>query len=55
MAGTRAPDQAIRYLVDAAAARHGKSVAEETDSPREAYADRPAIASVRSPLPLPDA
>jgi uncharacterized cupin superfamily protein len=52
MVGTRSPDHTIRYLVDAAAARHGAAVAVETDSPREAYAQRPPIAPAPSPWPL---
>src|SRR3954453_4629789 len=52
--GAPSRDQTIRYLVDAAAARHGASVERETNSPREAYADRPPIVPVRSPWPLGD-
>jgi uncharacterized cupin superfamily protein len=52
MVGTRAPDQRIEYLPDPAAARHGAAVAEATDSPREAYADRPPIVPAPSPWPL---
>jgi uncharacterized cupin superfamily protein len=52
MVGTRSPDQKIEYLPDAAAARHGASVAEPTDSAREAYADRPPIVPAPSPWPV---
>jgi uncharacterized cupin superfamily protein len=52
MVGTRSPDKTTRYLVDAAAARHGASVDVETDSAREVYRDRPPIVPVRSPWPL---
>jgi uncharacterized cupin superfamily protein len=52
MVGTRAPDERIEYLPDAAAARHGFSVERPTESPREAYAARPPISPARSPWPL---
>jgi uncharacterized cupin superfamily protein len=52
MVGTRSPDRTIRYEPDPAAARHGAAVAVATDSPREAYADRPPIVPARSPWPL---
>ena len=52
MVGTRSPDHTIRYLVDPTAARHGAAVAVETDSPREAYAQRPPITPSPSPWPL---
>ena len=52
MVGTRGPNETIRYPVDAAAATHGASVAVETDSAREAYAERPPIEEARSPWPL---
>jgi uncharacterized cupin superfamily protein len=52
MYGTRHEDATILYPVDAAAAKHGWSVATETDSPDEAYKDRPPIERVRSPWPL---
>ena len=54
MVGTRSPDpeHTIRYPVDETAARHGASVIAATDSPDEAYADRPPIAPARSPWPL---
>ncbi len=55
MVGTRAPDDTIRYLVDGAAAKYGASVDTETDSPHEAYANRPPIRPARSPWPLPPA
>ena len=50
--GARSPDTTINYLPDAAAARHGHSVDVATDSPREAYADRPPIVPAPSPWPL---
>jgi uncharacterized cupin superfamily protein len=52
MVGTRSPGEWTRYLVDAAAARHGASVEVETEAPREAYRDRPPIVPVRSPWPV---
>jgi uncharacterized cupin superfamily protein len=52
MVGTRDPDRTLHYLVEPAAARHGAAVAVATDSPREAYAERPPIAPARSPWPL---
>ena len=51
MVGTRSPEHRTQYLVDPAAARRGVSVAVATDSPREAYADRPPISPARSPWP----
>jgi uncharacterized cupin superfamily protein len=53
MVGTRAPDQEVRYIANAVAARHGASVPHDTDSAREAYKDRPPIEPARSPWPLP--
>ncbi len=52
MVGTRSPDRTIHYLVEPAAAKYGASVAIATDSPREAYGDRPPIVPARSPWPL---
>lgn len=52
MVGTRSPDDTIHYLPEPAAARYGAAVAVATDSPREAYADRPPIVSARTPWPL---
>jgi uncharacterized cupin superfamily protein len=49
MVGTRSPDHSIFYPVDQVAARHGASVAEATDSPREAYADRPPFTLTQAP------
>jgi hypothetical protein len=52
LAGTRAPDSTIQYLVEPAAAAHGASVEVATSVPREAYANRPPIEPARSPWPL---
>jgi uncharacterized cupin superfamily protein len=54
MYGTRSPDSTIVYPVEPAAARYGHSVETDTDSPDEAYKDRPPIERVRSPWPLPE-
>jgi uncharacterized cupin superfamily protein len=51
MVGSRSTDRSIRYPVDAAAARYGKSVADETTSPGVAYAGRPPITEAPSPWP----
>ena len=51
MVGVRSPDRSIEYLVEPAARRYGKSVAEATDSPKVAYARRPPIVPARSPWP----
>jgi quercetin dioxygenase-like cupin family protein len=53
MVGTRAPDRALNYLVEPAAAQYGASVSVATDSPQEAYAERPPITPSASPWPLP--
>jgi uncharacterized cupin superfamily protein len=42
MIGARRPDATLHYPVSDVAARLGASVAEATDSPREAYADWPS-------------
>jgi uncharacterized cupin superfamily protein len=39
MVGARTPGKTLHYPVDPVAALHGASVAQATDSPREAYAD----------------
>jgi uncharacterized cupin superfamily protein len=52
MVGTRSPDHTTHYPVEPAAARHGAAVTTATDSPREAYVDRPPITPARSPWPL---
>ena len=52
MVGTRAPDSAIHYPFEAAAAAYGASVDVATDVPKEAYAGRPPIEPARSPWPL---
>jgi len=52
MMGARSPDRTIHYPVDATAARYGASVARETSSPKEAYADWPrTITRERAPWP----
>jgi uncharacterized cupin superfamily protein len=51
MVGIRSPERSIRYPVDPAAARHGKSVREETGSPEVAYAERAPIVETPSPWP----
>jgi quercetin dioxygenase-like cupin family protein len=51
MVGIRSPDRSVRYLVDPAAARHGRSVPEETGSSAVAYAERPPIVEAPSPWP----
>jgi uncharacterized cupin superfamily protein len=51
MVGTRSPDHAIHYPVDATAGAHGASVSTATDSPEEAYADRPPSGPAPSPWP----
>jgi uncharacterized cupin superfamily protein len=52
MFGNRRPDERVEYLHDPAAARHGVQVTEPTDSPRQAYADRPRDRrAVTSPWP----
>jgi uncharacterized cupin superfamily protein len=53
MVGTRSPDHRTSYLAEPAAAKHGAAVERETDSPKEAYADRPPIGPAPSPWPLP--
>jgi uncharacterized cupin superfamily protein len=55
MVGTRTQPGATRYIADAAAARHGASVPEDTTESRVAYKDRPPIVRTRSPWPLPPA
>lgn len=52
MTGTRDPERWIHYPVDELAARHGASVTQPTDSPREAYAAR-ALTVTREPAPAP--
>jgi len=52
MVGTRSADATIRYLPHPVAAKHGVAVEQETDSPREAYANRPPIVPAPSPWPL---
>jgi len=51
MLGSRRPGTATVYPVEPAAARYGKSVAEETTDSREAYKNRPPILPARSPWP----
>ncbi len=52
MVGTRNSGGPIHYLVDQVAAKYGHSVEVATDSPKEAYADRPPITPTTSPWPL---
>ena len=52
MVGARSADHTTRYLAEPAAAKYGAAVERETDSPKEAYADRPPIVPARSPWPL---
>lgn len=52
MVGTRTPDHHISYPVDSVAARYQASVREATDSPREAYADRPPFTATGAPEPF---
>jgi uncharacterized cupin superfamily protein len=52
MVGARTPGKTIHYPVDAVAAEHGASVAEPTDSPKAAYADRDRTVT-REPAPWP--
>ncbi|MBA3412661.1 MAG: cupin domain-containing protein [Actinobacteria bacterium] len=55
MMGARSPGKTIHYPVDPVAARHGASVARETSSPKEAYADLPrTFTRVRAPWPSRD-
>ena len=51
MLGSRRPGRPITYPVNELAARHGASVAQETDSAREAYADWPPFEPARAPWP----
>jgi uncharacterized cupin superfamily protein len=53
MVGTRDPDHTINYIADPVAAKHGAAVAVDTESPAEAYADRPPVTPAPSPWPLP--
>jgi uncharacterized cupin superfamily protein len=52
MVGTRSPDATVHYPADPAAARYGAAVVAPTDSPGEAYADRPPTTRTRAPWPL---
>jgi uncharacterized cupin superfamily protein len=52
MTGARSPDKTLHYPTDPVAARHGAAATRETDSPREAYADRPGdLTPERAPWP----
>ena len=52
MTGTRDPNRTIHYEVNEVAARHGASVSEPTNSPRDAYADQTrTVSRVRAPWP----
>lgn len=53
MYGTHSEGHGIRYLPDAAAARHGHSVERESHSPQEVYAERPPIVELPSCWPPP--
>lgn len=52
MVGTRSESHTIRYVVDPVAAKYGVAVAEETDSAKEAYADRPPFKEASAPPPF---
>jgi uncharacterized cupin superfamily protein len=49
MVGTRSPHQRIRYTVEPAAARHGRSVEADTDDPRIVYRDRAPFVPAAGP------
>ena len=49
MVGTRSPDATTQYIAEPAAARHGAAVSVDTDSAREAYAQRPPITPTCAP------
>src|SRR6266540_3975520 len=49
MVGTRSPDATVHYPAEA---RHGAAVAAPTDSPGDAYADRPPTTPTHAPWPL---
>jgi len=52
MTGARSPGKALHYPTHPVAARHGAAAPRETDSPREAYADRPGdLTPERAPWP----
>ena len=52
MVGIRSPDHTTHYPAEPEAARYGAAVEQPTDSPKEAYANRPPIVPARSPWPL---
>lgn len=52
MVGTRSPGHATFYPVDQTAAKYGASVTQATNSPSEAYADRPPITPAGAPPPF---
>ncbi len=52
MVGTRSANHKVHYPVDPVAAQYGTAVAVATDSPTEAYAERPPATPVRSSWPL---
>jgi quercetin dioxygenase-like cupin family protein len=52
MVGTRTQPGPTRYIADPVAGSHGAAVATDTESPREAYAQRPPIVPAPSPWPL---
>jgi uncharacterized cupin superfamily protein len=53
MIGGRSAENTVTYPVDPVAARHGASVKQETNDPKEAYADRRGpVTRVPSPWPI---
>jgi hypothetical protein len=52
MYGLRSESHTIRYIVDPLAARHGAAVPKDTDSSKEAHADRPPIVATTAPGPF---
>jgi uncharacterized cupin superfamily protein len=52
MVGTRSANHKVHYPVDSVAAAYAAAVPVATDSPPDAYAERPPATPVRSPWPL---
>jgi uncharacterized cupin superfamily protein len=52
MVGARSAGHTTHYPAEPVAQRHGAAVQVPTDSPREAYADRPPLRPAPSPWPL---